>query len=422
MRITRKREETDMASSDTQVSTAHSQAASTTKFVQIIPLFVAFFVMAFVDLVGTATNYIKPEFNLSNSTANLFTTMVFFWFLVLSIPTSIVMNRIGRRNTVIAATWITALATLMPVLAYVFTGGTARFVLIVISFCLLGIGNALMQVSLNPLMTIFVTGDRLASMLTTGQFVKAIASLIAPYVASWMMIQFSAWWGVYVICFVISVIGALALHFDRIEEPAPTATKVTFGSALRLLTDRTVLLCFLAIIAHTGIDVGINAQAPRILMENTDIALSTATAATMVYFAGRMIGSFVGGIALQRISNKLGLRICGIAMAVAVVLYFYFALTPSNPPVWAFWTATFLIGFGNVNVFGISLSRALNHLPERQNEISGLMIMGLVGGAIIPPIMGLVADVMGQVGSIIVVAVCVAYVVVLGLRYLVIGK
>ncbi|WP_026181821.1 MFS transporter [Alloscardovia criceti] len=388
-----------------------------TGFIQILPVFIAFLTMAFVDLVGTATNYVKPEFNLSNSTANLFTTMTFFWFLVLSVPTGILMNKIGRRRTVILAIWVTAVATLFPLVAYLLTQGDVRFVLLVISFCLFGVGNALMQVSLNPLMAIFARGDRLASMISIGQFVKAIGSLAAPYVAAWMAIQFGMWWGVYAVCLVIAVIGAFALQFDQIEEPPVTTGKTSIGAVVKLLKDRTVLLCFLAIVAHAGIDVGVNTQAPRILMEHTDIELSIATGAAMVYFAGRMIASFAGGVALQKMSSKAGLRISALSMTLSVVLYFFFTLSTSNPPLWAFWTATFLAGFGNVNVFGIALGRALNNLPDRQNEISGLMIMGLVGGAIIPPIVGVAADVMGQVGGIIVIAICVAYVAVLSVRY-----
>ncbi|OTA25990.1 MFS transporter [Alloscardovia macacae] len=385
--------------------------------IQIIPVFIAFFTMAFVDLVGTATNYVKPEFNFSNSTANLFTTMVFFWFLILSIPTSMLMNKIGRRKTVIVAIWVTVAAMFVPLVAYMGASGDARFALMVVSFCLLGMGNALMQVSLNPLMALFATGDRLASMLTTGQFVKAIASLIAPYIAAWLAAAYNAWWGIYAIYLVIAVVGVVALQLDRIDEPPLKAEQTSFMDTVRLLKDPTILLCFLAIVAHVGIDVGVNAQAPRILMEHTATELSVATFATMVYFIGRMAGSFLGGIVLQRISSKAGLRLCALFLGTSAVLYVFFTLSSANPPVWAFWTATFLAGFGNVNVFGISLARALNNVPDKQNEISGLMIMGLVGGAIIPPFMGMAADAFGQIGGVVVMSVCVIYVVVLAARY-----
>ena len=138
--------------------------------VKIAPVMFAFFVMGFVDLVGTATNYVKAEFNLANGTANLFTTMVFFWFLIFAVPTGMLMNKIGRRKTVLWSILVTLVAMALPIIAYVALSGTARLVLIVISFAFLGIGNTLMQVSLNPLLTVFVKGDKLASTLTLGQF------------------------------------------------------------------------------------------------------------------------------------------------------------------------------------------------------------------------------------------------------------
>ena len=298
--------------------------------VKIAPVMFAFFVMGFVDLVGTATNYVKAEFGLADGTANLFTTMVFFWFLIFSVPTGILMNKIGRRKTVLWSILVTLVAMALPIIAYLLCPmkSTVQLVLIVISFAFLGIGNTLMQVSLNPLLTVFVKGDKLASTLTLGQFVKAFASLFAPWIAMWGANSISAftytnadgkqvgmWWILFVIYFIVGILGYVLLAFDKIEEPAPDAGTTTIGRCFKLLfSDRIVLLCFLGIVAHVGVDVAINAQAPRILTEHTgDTFTAIASSATMVYFVARMIGCFTGGIVLQKISNKLGVRICGVA-------------------------------------------------------------------------------------------------------------
>ena len=384
----------------------------------IIPVMFAFFVMGFVDLVGTATNYVKGEFMLADGTANLFTTMVFFWFLIFSVPTGMLMNKIGRRRTVLWSILVTLVAMALPIIAYTVFEGTPRLVLIVASFAFLGIGNTLMQVSLNPLLTVFVKGDKLASTLTTGQFVKAFASLFAPYIAIWGANQLGMWWILFVIYFVVGIIGYVLLAFDKIEEPAPDAGTTTIAKCFKLLGDPIILLCFLGIVSHVGVDVGINAQAPRILTEHTgDQFTSIAATATMVYFIARMIGCFTGGIVLQRMSNKMGLRICGVIMTASAICFAIFAATSSNPPVWLFWTAVARVGFGNSNVFSLFLSHALMYRPERQNEISGLMLMGLIGGAVFPPIMGVAADAMGQLGGILVMAVGCVYVLVIGLGY-----
>ena len=213
-------------------------------FAKILPVMFAFFVMGFVDLVGTATNYVKAEFGLADGTANLFTTMVFFWFLIFSVPTGILMNKIGRRKTVLWSILVTLVAMALPIIAYLLCPmkSTVQLVLIVISFAFLGIGNTLMQVSLNPLLTVFVKGDKLASTLTLGQFVKAFASLFAPWIAMWGANSISAftytnadgkqvgmWWILFVIYFIVGILGYVLLAFDKIEEPAPDAGTTTIG-------------------------------------------------------------------------------------------------------------------------------------------------------------------------------------------------
>lgn len=131
-----------------------------------------FFAMGFVDLVGIASNYVKADLGLSDSQANIFPSLVFFWFLIFSVPTGMLMNKIGRKKTVLLSLLITFLSLLLPI----FGNGYA---IMLLSFSLLGIGNTLMQTSLNPLLSNIITSNKLASSLTFGQFVKAIASFLA---------------------------------------------------------------------------------------------------------------------------------------------------------------------------------------------------------------------------------------------------
>ena len=145
---------------------------------KLLPVMLAFFAMGFVDLVGIATNYVKKDFGLSDTTANLFASMVFFWFLVGSVPTGMVMGKIGRRKTVVAGLAVTLAALALPTVDYGLT-------VVLASFCLLGIGNTILQVSLNPLIAGLIRPEKLSSALTFGQFVKAIASFIAPVLAAW---------------------------------------------------------------------------------------------------------------------------------------------------------------------------------------------------------------------------------------------
>ena len=114
-----------------------------------------FFIMGFVDIVGIATSYVKSDFaGLSDSVVNMISLSCFLWFLVLSIPTGMLMNRIGRKNTVLLSFAVHVLAMCMPLIAYDFAS-------VLIAFGLIGIGNTLLQVSMNPLVMEVVTKDKL---------------------------------------------------------------------------------------------------------------------------------------------------------------------------------------------------------------------------------------------------------------------
>ena len=367
------------------------------KLILLLPVIFTFFTMGFVDLVGIATNYIKNDFELSDTMANLMPAMVFFWFFIFSVPTGMLMNKIGRRKTVLLSLVVTLLSLLIPMINY-------SFPTMLVAFSFLGIGNTLMQVSLNPLVSNIVSGERLASSLTFGQFVKAIASFVAPIIAAWALIKFGDWKLLFLIFAVVAVIAAIWLFFTKIEEKPVEGKQSTFAECFALLGDKTILLLFLGIMAHVGTDVGVNTTAPKLLIERLGMPLSEAGYATSVYFLFRTIGSFSGAFILARFSSKSFFWISILMMLVAVVaLYFSYSAM-------AIYVCIALIGFGNSNVFSIMFSQALQHLPQRSNEISGLMIMGLAGGAVFPLLMGILSDAVGsQIGAVIVLTFLVAY-------------
>ena len=370
------------------------------KYAKLFPVMLCFFAMGFVDLVGIASNYVKADLNLSDSQANIFPSLVFFWFLIFSVPTGILMNRIGRKKTVLLSLIVTFVSLLLPIFG-------DSYGLMLCSFSLLGIGNALMQTSLNPLLSNIISGDKLASSLTFGQFVKAIASFLAPYIAMWgatcTIPQFGLGWRVlFPIYMVIAILAILWLSATPIEEEKPDKAS-GFVDCLKLLGNPFIILCFLGIMCHVGIDVGTNTTAPKILMERLDMTLDEASFATSLYFIFRTIGCFSGAIILQKVSSKLFFIISVICMLAAMVLLFV------SDAQYVIYTAIALIGFGNSNVFSIVFSQALLSLPEKKNEISGLMIMGLFGGTVFPLLMGFASDAMGQDGAVGVMTVGVVY-------------
>lgn len=369
---------------------------------QIIPVMLCFFVMGFVDLVGTASNYVQKDLNLTDSQANLFPSLVFFWFLIFSVPTGMLMNKIGRKNTVLISLIVTAVSLFIPAFGDSYT-------VMLIAFSLLGIGNAIMQTSLNPLVSNLINSDKLASTLTFGQFVKAIASFLAPIIASWgattVFPTFGLGWrALFVIYAVISFLSISLLAATPIDEEKPDKAS-GIGECIKLLGRPFILLCFLGIMCHVGIDVGTNTTAPKILMERLSLPLEEAGFATGIYFIFRTIGSFLGAFILRAVSSKVFFAI-SVAMMIAglVILFVSSALTP-------LYAGIALIGFGNSNIFSIIFSQALVNAPAERNEVSGLMIMGLFGGTVFPLAMGYAADEAGQAGAVAVMAAGVLYLV-----------
>lgn len=367
---------------------------------RLIPVMLCFFAMGFVDLVGIASNYVKADLGLSDSQANIFPSLVFFWFLIFSVPTGVLMNRIGRRKTVLLSLIVTFVSLLLPIFG-------DSYGLMLCSFSLLGIGNALMQTSLNPLLSNVIRGDKLASSLTFGQFVKAIASFLAPYIAMWGATQaipsFGLGWRVlFPVYMVIAVIAILWLGATHIEEDKPDKAS-GFRECFRLLGNPFILLCFLGIMCHVGIDVGTNTTAPKLLMERLGMSLDDASFSTSLYFIFRTAGCFAGAFILRKVSSK-----SFFALSVACMLAAMIALLVSDAEFVAY-AAIALIGFGNSNVFSIIFSQALLSMPEKKNEISGLMIMGLFGGTVFPLLMGFASDAAGQGGAVAVMTVGVIY-------------
>lgn len=370
------------------------------KYIKLLPVMLCFFAMGFVDLVGIASNYVKADLALSDAQANIFPSLVFFWFLIFSVPTGMLMNRIGRKRTVLLSLVVTAVSLLLPM----FGDG---YGLMLCSFSLLGIGNALMQTSLNPLMSSVVSGNKLASSLTFGQFVKAIASFLAPYIAMWGATQaiptFGFEWRVlFPIYMVVAVVAILWLGATPIEEEQPDKAS-SFGGCLKLLGRPFILLCFLGIMCHVGIDVGTNTTAPKLLMERLGMTLDEASWATSLYFIFRTVGCLSGTFILSRFSSRSFLWISVGMMLVAMA-----GLLLSSEPM-VIYTCIALIGFGNSNVFSIVFAQALLAEPGKKNEVSGLMIMGLFGGTVFPLLMGFAADAIGQSGAVGVMAVGVLY-------------
>ena len=361
---------------------------------QLVPVMLCFFAMGFVDLIGTASNYVKTEHSLTESQAGYLPLLVFFWFLIISVPTGLLMNKIGRKKTVLLSLVVTTLSLVIPICG-------DSLALFVVGFSLLGIGNAIMQTSLNPLVSNLISDDKLASTLTFGQFVKAIASFLAPIVMTWGALEVFptfglGWKGLFALYAIISFLSIAVLGGTPIKEEKQDKASGIWES-VKLLGYPFVFLCFMGIFCHVGIDVGVNTYAPKIIIERLGVPLEEATFATSLYFIFRTGGTFLGSFFLRYMSQKLFFLISVLMMIASMVILF------SCHSLGALYTGIALVGFGNSNIFAVVFSQALNNRPNERNEVSGLMIMGLFGGAVFPVIMSYCTDFFGGIAAAVAV-------------------
>ncbi len=366
---------------------------------RLLPVLMGFFVMSFCDLVGVAVDYSSKDFALSPSKGQLITSAVFLWFLLFSVPTGILQARIGKRNMLNIGMGITAIGMLVPYMVYSF--GTLLF-----GFALLGIGNTIVQVSANPLLIDVVPGNRVSSFLSFSQFVKSIGSMVAAPLAGYLAASYGDWKILFLVFGLVSVLAVLWLGATKIpERKADEGIKVTFGSAFHLLGNGFILLMVLAIFVVVGIDVGFNSNSGQFLHNYLNMEEGLSTNGRTVYFFGRMVGMFAGALLLTRLSPRkflLWTTMLGLVALIGIL---------AAPSQFIAWGIVFIIGMAVANIFPLVFSLAVERYPNRTNEISGLMMMAIVGGAIIPPVMGWMSELAGPAAGMWVLIVCMAYLI-----------
>lgn len=363
----------------------------------ILPVLLGFFVMGFCDVVGVATSYVKQDFGLSETVAGFIPFMVFVWFLLLSVPAAVWMNRIGRKRMVQTSNIVTFAGMLIPFVHY-------GFVTCMAGFILLGIGNTILQVSLNPLLTNVVSGKRLSSMLTAGQVIKAVSSFCGPFMAAFALGVLGEWRYLFPVFAAITLLSALWLMSADIPKETAVTESSSPGATFALLKDRTILFLFLGIFFVVGVDVGTNTVAPKLLIEREGFSVDQAGLGSSLYFVCRTAGALAGSFILAKMDDIAYFRI-NIMAALAAVFLLFFAESTA-----AIMILIGCIGFFCSSIFSVIYSQALKNRPDRANEISGLMITGVCGGAAIPPAMGVLTDAVGsQAGSIAVIAACMVY-------------
>ncbi len=363
------------------------------------PIFLAFLAMGFADAVGPFVSLAKAEFQLSNAVASMIPFVGLSMFGLLSIPVGLVQDRKGKKFVLMTGLLVALLGLLNA------SFGLDSFARFLLTILMLGAGAAILQVAGNPIMRDVSAEGKYARNLTLAQFVKAIGSLSGPMIPVIAAKYFGADWKVvfpiYAVSLLIAVIAVAGL---KVDEKTSKDKAATFASCLALLKNPYVLAMVGAIFFYVGAEVSVSAGIPLYLKERFVIDINkVGLLGTGLFFTALTIGRFSGGVILNWVSpRKFFMLTCALSILGLAGLF----IPNATVAVACF----FVAGLGFANIFPLVFSIAVDSMPEHTNELSGLMVTAIVGGAILPPLMGLVADASSVQTSFLVPLAAILYI------------
>ncbi len=372
----------------------------------ILPVMFGFLAMGFIDMIGLVTNNVRADFNMSDGLVNTISLSCYLWFLLLSIPVGMALTKWGRKKMVLLSLAIHVVALLLPYLYY-------GFVSVLVAFSLIGIGNTILQVAMNPLVTDVVNSERVTSTITFGQATKAFGSIIAPFIAMWTAVSLGKWQLLFPIYACLSLLGLVWLWLTPIEEQVQEQKNTSFKDTLVLLKDKDIRAFFWGIVVLVAADVAVNMTLPRLMTDQFGLSTEKANLCNSLYFLARTVAAFAGGALLLKVSDKKFFAAgCWLAL-LGLVLLAVFGKVGLVPAL----VAVCIFGIGYANLFGIVFSFAMRSKPDKTNEVSALLIVGLIGGAILPPVLGWLRDISGsQIAAVLAIAVVWLYMLWLNRR------
>jgi fucose permease len=382
------------------------------------PIFLAFLAMGFGDVVGPLVSLVKDSFEVSNFVASLMTTSGFIMFGILSIPLGVLQDKKGKKFILSLGLLIALLGLIIPILfgmygpkTIVETDSFTKLYALFASIFLLGAGATTLQVAGNPIMRDVSAEGRYSSNLSLGQSIKAIGSslgfLVPPAVAIWFGLDWTILFPMFAVIILITILWVNSLKI--VEKKSSDVQPASFSSSIKLLGNPFVFVMVLGIFLYVGAEVSMSAQIPILMDKVFNIKEFGLWMAWGLFFLPIFLGRLAGAFILRQIKAGKFLIFSVMLSALGMLMLFF------GSQFFAF-SGIILIGLGFANIFPLIFSITVDTMPERTNELSGLMVTAIVGGAVIPPISGAVADINVQFGFLV-PAACIVYILILAIKY-----
>lgn len=371
------------------------------------PIFLAFLCMGFGDAVATFVGKAKDTFELSNFEAQIVSFAGFIMFGFLSVPMGVLQSKIGKKATLLSGLGL-AFAGVLLVLVL----GISSYAVFLAAVLLLGAGAATLQVAGNPIMRDVSREGDYSSNLSLGQFIKAIGSNTAPIVFFAVALlagdksaengthfEWTLVFAIFAAGFAatMAAVGALKISEKKCENVA------SVGSCVALLKNPFVFAMVAGIFLYVGAENCVSNGMPIYFTSRFGVSSDLATQYITYFFLAIMFARLAGAAVLKRVEPKKFLAFSA-ALAVAG-----FALLFVSGKMLAT-VALFVIAVGYANIFPLIFSIAIDKMPEKSNELSGLMVTAIVGAAVLPPVMGYAADLWGNKPAFAVPLIATLYV------------
>lgn len=368
--------------------------------------------MGFGDVVGPLVGLAKDTFQLSYTMAQLVPFAGFIMFGVLSVPMGLYQDKKGKKFILVLGLIVALIGLFLPMMNGMYgakvqfsPGEYFSYYVVLLSILLLCAGATILQVAGNPVMRDVSPEGTYSKNLALAQSIKAVGSslgfLLPPLVALTFGLEWSILFPVFAFLIVVTLFLAAPLKIS--ERKDPNSKPASLKSCLSLLKNGFVFVMVFAIFVYVGAEVSMSSGVPILLKENFGIKGFSLWVSWAIFYLPIVLGRFGGSIILGWMSAKKFL----VVTVMAAILGVLAMLTSSELPTYV---GIVLVGLGFANIFPLVFSITIDQMPERSNELSGLMVTAISGGAIVPLIMGKVVDSTSVLTGFVVPLLCLLYI------------
>lgn len=368
-----------------------------------------FFMWGFVTVLGDIlVPHLKALFSLSATMAMLVQLSFFGAYFVVGVPAGWLVGRVGYRGGIVVGLLVAATGAL----CFVLSSWLTSYAAFLLALFVLAAGITVLQVAANPYVTLLGPPRTAASRLNLTQGINSLGTTLAPVVGAWLILDGEGASGVRVPYLgIAAVLVVLAVVFARVPLPVPPSqagmggTGGTGGMGGSVWRHRRLRLGALAIFLYVGAEVGIGSMLVLFfgLPEVAGMAPAEAGYLVSFYWGAAMVGRFVGAAVQRRFEPRSVLAV-GCVLAIALVLLTVGLMGTIAVP------TLLCVGLFNSIMFPTIFSLAVEGLGEETSRGSGVLVMAIVGGALVPVGMGALADTFGYRVALCATVLAYAYI------------